>query len=97
MGDIRYKGRMMKNPVLDKIKAFAIKELTDAYGFCGLAENDDVTMLNSNDAEGNDIAITIKAITIKIISVTEQKKQEEFEQQTGSGYKNDDGGNLPNG
>ena len=49
----------MKNPVLDKIAAFAIQELQGAYGFCGSAAADDFTLLNSTDETGKSIKITI--------------------------------------
>lgn len=51
----------MKNEVLDRIKAFAVKELNNAYGYCGLAESEDSVMINSDDKNGMDIKITIKA------------------------------------
>ena len=51
----------MTNTILDEIKAFAVKKLNNAYGFCGLAESDDFAMLNSTDKKnGKDIKITIK-------------------------------------
>jgi len=49
----------MENPVLDSIKAFAVKALTDAYGDCGLAEGSDKAIIKSNDGEGKDIRINI--------------------------------------
>ena len=52
----------MNNPVVDRIKAFAVKELTDAYGYCGVAEGDDMAMLNSDDKNGKDIKINIKVV-----------------------------------
>ncbi len=51
----------MKNPVLERIKKYAIQELNAAYGYCGAAEGDDMVMLNSDDRNGKDIKITIKA------------------------------------
>ncbi len=77
----------MKNLVLDRIKAFAIKELTKAYGYCGVAESDDIAMLNCSDDKSNNIQIEI----------TCEPEESEFEQQTEGGYTDDDGGNLPNG
>lgn len=50
----------MKNPILEKIKTYAIKELNAAYGYCGSAEGEHMAMLNSDDKEGNDIKITIR-------------------------------------
>lgn len=52
----------MTNPVLDRIKKFAIQELQAAYGYCGAAEGDDMVMLNSDDKNGKDIKITINAV-----------------------------------
>ena len=51
----------MNNPVLEDIKNYAIGKLKDAYGYCGSAEGDDMAMLNSEDREGMDIKINIKA------------------------------------
>ena len=50
----------IKNPVLEEIKAFAVKRLQEEYGYCGVAENEDMAMINSDDRNGNDIKITIK-------------------------------------
>lgn len=50
----------MKNQILDEIKDFAKSKLTEAYGFCGVADGDDIVMINSTDSEGNDIIINIK-------------------------------------
>lgn len=52
----------MKNPVLEKIKAFAIKELMMAYTYCGSAEGDDMVTLNSDDKAGNNIKISIESV-----------------------------------
>ncbi len=49
----------MKNEVLNKIKKDIVEELNRSYGFCGLADGDDVAMINSSDSEGNDIVINI--------------------------------------
>lgn len=51
----------MNNDVLDDIKEYAKNKLTAAYGYCGVAEGDDMAMLNSEDRQGKDIKITIKA------------------------------------
>ena len=51
----------MNNEVLERIKAFAIKELNNAYGYCGCASGENTAMLNSDDKNGFDITITIKA------------------------------------
>jgi hypothetical protein len=56
-----YWRRVMKNEVLERIKAFAIKELQNAYGYCGCASGDNSAMLNSDDKNGFDISIVIKA------------------------------------
>jgi hypothetical protein len=48
------------NKILNEIKSDAVKKLMSAYGFCGLAEGPEVTILNSNDMEGKDIKITIE-------------------------------------
>jgi len=50
----------MKNPVLNRIKEFAKKELTAAYGYCGIMENDNLIMLNSDDKAGHDISVKIE-------------------------------------
>ena len=50
----------MKDSVLERIKLFAIKELNNAYGYCGSAEGEEMAMLNSDDNNGNNISITIK-------------------------------------
>lgn len=50
----------MKNKVLEEIKAFAIKRLQETYGYCAVAEGEDMVMINSDDRSGNDIKITIK-------------------------------------
>jgi len=49
----------MDNPVLEKIKNFALQELNGAYGYCGLADSGESAMLNSDDKAGNDIKIII--------------------------------------
>ena len=90
MGDIRYKEGLMKNPVLDRIKTFAVQELSNFYGFCSLADGEDMVMINSSDQDGNDIKITI-------VVKEDEEEQSEFEQYDPDGYKDDDGGNLPNG
>lgn len=50
----------MKNKALEDIKNFAIKRLQEEYGYCGVAEGDDMSMINSDDRSGNDIKITIE-------------------------------------
>ena len=50
----------MNNQILNEIKDFAAMKLKEQYGFCGIADGEDMAMLNSSDAEGNDIIINIK-------------------------------------
>ena len=50
----------MDNKVLKDITDYAVKKLNNAYGYCGLAENDEMAMLDSDDKQGRDIKITIK-------------------------------------
>ena len=50
----------MKNDVLEDIKSYAVKKLTAAYGYCGLADYDDWTFIRSGD---NDVSIQIKIET----------------------------------
>ncbi len=54
------KGFKMENSVLERIKIFAINELKNTYGYCGLADGSNVAMINTDDKNGNDIKITIK-------------------------------------
>jgi hypothetical protein len=49
----------MKNPVLNDIQEYATRKLKEAYGFCGAAVGDDMSMLNSGDGQGSEIKITI--------------------------------------
>jgi len=50
----------MDNKVLKDITDYATKKLIEEYGYCGVAENDEMAMLNSDDKQGQDIKITIK-------------------------------------
>ena len=50
----------MDNKVLEDIKNYSIGRLKNAYTYCGVAEGDNIVMINSDDLDGNDIAITIK-------------------------------------
>jgi len=50
----------MENEILKDIIDYATKKLRNAYGYCGVAENDEMAMLNSDDKQGRDIKITIK-------------------------------------
>ena len=49
----------MENPILKDIVAMATGTLTNAYGFCSLADGDDVAFLNCSDNDGNEIRIHI--------------------------------------
>lgn len=49
----------MKNITLKLIADFATKELNRAYGYCGVASNDEQVYINSDDGNGNDIKIVI--------------------------------------
>lgn len=49
----------MKNKHLNNIKHNLVTELNDAYGFCGVADSDNVAMLNSGKGADN-FVITIK-------------------------------------
>ncbi len=50
----------MKNEVLNEIKEFAIKKLNQHYGYCGVAEADNIVKINADDKKGNDIKIVIE-------------------------------------
>jgi hypothetical protein len=50
----------MQNEILKDIKEYATRRLTEAYGYCGVAEADDMALINSDDKEGNDITIKIE-------------------------------------
>jgi hypothetical protein len=52
--------REMDNKVLSDIAEYAKKRLMESYGFCGVMENPEMVMLNSDDGDGNDIKIVIK-------------------------------------
>lgn len=50
----------MQNKTLIKIKDFIVQELKVTGGcYCGVMEGDDMVMINSDDGNGNDIAIKI--------------------------------------
>jgi hypothetical protein len=49
----------MENPTLERIKLHAIQTLQTSFGYCGVAEGDDMVMINSSDSEGRDIKIEI--------------------------------------
>ena len=51
----------MDNEILEDIKNYAVKRLNEAYGYCGCASGENFSMLNSDDRDGMDIKITIKA------------------------------------
>ena len=50
----------MKNLILDDIKKTIVMKLNDTYGFCGLADGDNMAMIDTTDSDGNDIIINIK-------------------------------------
>lgn len=50
----------MENKVLDDIMKYATNALNAHYGYCGVASNDKMAMLNSEDRKGNDIKIVIE-------------------------------------
>ena len=49
----------MKNIVLNDIAKYAMTKLKEAYGYYGLATDDNMAMLNSDDRKGADIKIVI--------------------------------------
>ncbi len=77
----------MNNSILEEIKNFAVEKLKNNYNYCGLADGENMAMINSSDSEGNNIIIDIKI---------EKEEQSEFEQHNPDSYKDDDGNNLPN-
>ena len=50
----------MKNQVLNEIKEFAISKLRENYIYLGVAEGDNMLMLNTDDGKGMDIIIKIE-------------------------------------
>lgn len=51
----------MESQVLEAIKEFARKQMTQQYGFCGVAEDEHSAILNSTAPDGREIMVTIKA------------------------------------
>lgn len=51
----------MKNQALEDIKAFAVRRLTQEYGYCGVAEGTDAAFLNSGK-DGENLTISLKDI-----------------------------------
>ena len=49
----------MKNETLERIKEFARTELMKQSSYCGVAEGDNMAMLNSETPDGKDISIKI--------------------------------------
>lgn len=47
----------MKDQILNDILKYAINRLNQAYGFCGVASGDDITMINSTNKAGEEIKI----------------------------------------
>ena len=50
----------MTNEILENIKQYATKLLMTKYGYCGVADDNDFALLNSDDGNGKDIKITIE-------------------------------------
>jgi hypothetical protein len=50
----------MKNEVLNDIKKYAARKLQEHYGICGVAECDEMAIINSDDKGGNNITIKIE-------------------------------------
>lgn len=50
----------MDNQILSEIINYAQKKLTEAYGYCGVANGEDMAILNSEDRQGGDIKILIQ-------------------------------------
>lgn len=50
----------IQNKILEEIKDYAVQKLNAAYGYCGVAENDEMVHINSDDGKGSDLVITIK-------------------------------------
>jgi len=51
----------MKNEILEDIKEYAKRKLQSAYGFVGVAEGEDMAMLNSSDHNGSDFIVKIES------------------------------------
>ena len=49
----------MDNAVLEDIKRYAVAKLSQAYGYCGVADGPAMAMINSDDGSGNDIIVEI--------------------------------------
>ena len=50
----------MENTILKDIIRYVADRLNINYGFCGVAEGEDMAIINSSDGKGNDIIINIK-------------------------------------
>ena len=50
----------MKDAILNDIKEYAIRKLKHKYDFCGVAEGDTCVLINSTNADGDDIKIKIE-------------------------------------
>lgn len=50
----------MENSVVNKIKDFAVKEFQTAYGYAGVAEGDEMIMINSGNDENIIMKITVE-------------------------------------
>ena len=52
----------MKNETLEKIKKFAVSEIMKESGYCGVAESDDMALLNGELVDGQDVKIKIEIV-----------------------------------
>ncbi len=50
----------MEEEIMQKIKNFAVEECKRAFGFAGVAENDELIMINSGKEKDLKIKITLK-------------------------------------
>jgi len=50
----------MENKILEEIANDTAAKLNAHFGYCGVARDSHFTMLNTEDAEGRNIIITIK-------------------------------------
>lgn len=50
----------MANKVLEEIRVIIIGKLMQHYGYCGVTDDGNKVIINSDDNEGNDIKIIIE-------------------------------------
>ncbi len=50
----------MERDIMQKIKQFAIKECQNAFGYCSVADSENIIIINSGNEE--DLKITIKLV-----------------------------------